>query len=132
MKISLALGKREGLTRQTARGCAGTNLALPGFGSLLAGRAEGYAQAALTLAGFAVTVLFGTRFIVWYLTHWSAINDSGADPIETLLTLWRNVRWALAGIGLFAVAWFWGLATNAAILRDARRAEERAKPPRLN
>ena len=130
MKISLALGKREGLSRQTARGCVGTNLALPGFGSLMAGRAVGYAQVVLTAAGFGLTMLFGLKFIAWYLPHWSAINE--ADPVETLSRVWQEVRWALLGIALFVVSCLWSLVTNAAILRSARRDDDAGKPPRLS
>ena len=132
MKISLALGNREGLSPQTARGCVATNLALPGFGSLIAGRAVGYAQAAFTVVGFGLTLFFGLKFIVWYLANWATINGPQADPMETLTSIWRAVRWALLGIGLFAIAWLWALATNAAILRQARKTGEAAKPPKLD
>ena len=37
MKISLALGNPQALSRQTAWGCLTTNLAMPGFGSLVLG-----------------------------------------------------------------------------------------------
>ena len=131
MKISLALGKREGLSRQTARGCVGTNLALPGFGSLMAGHAVGYAQAALTVVSFGATLGFGTTFIVWYFAHWSELMGAEADPVETLSSVWLHARWALAGIGLFGFTWLWALATNAAILREARKAGETGKPPKL-
>ena len=132
MKISLVLGNREALSRQTARGCVATNLAMPGFGSLMAGRAEGYAQVVLTLVGFGLTVLFGLKFIAWYLPHWSAINDPQADPVETLSRVWQAVRWALLGIALFVVAWLWSLVTNAAILRSAQRDDDAGKPPKLS
>jgi hypothetical protein len=131
MKISLVLGNREGLSRQTARGCVATNLAFPGFGSLAAGRAVGYAQAALTIAGFALTMLFGVKFLTWGLTHWSAINDPEGDPVETMTGLWREGKWAFLGTALFAVAWLWGAITNAAILRAARRDGDVGKPPKL-
>jgi hypothetical protein len=131
MKISLALGNREELSRQTAHGCVGTNLALPGFGSLMAGRAVGYAQAALTVIGFVLTMAFGLKFIVWYLGNWSSIHSPQADPFVTLSSVLREVRWAVLGIGLFAVAWLWALGTNAGILRQVRHAEEKARPPKL-
>jgi hypothetical protein len=132
MKISLALGKRDGLSRHTARGCVGTNLALPGFGSLMAGHAVGYAQALLTVAGFGLTMLFGVKFLVWALTHWSALYGPEADPLETMPGLWRQGRWAFLGMGLFALAWLWSLVTNAAILRSARSDDDTRKPPKLS
>lgn len=131
MKISLALGNRDGLSRQTAHGCVGTNLALPGFGSLMAGRAVGYVQAVLTVAGFVLTLFFGLKFIAWYLANWSSINSPQADPFETMSNVFREVRWAVLGIGLFAVAWLWALGTNAGILRQVRHTEEKARPPKL-
>jgi len=131
MKISLALGNRDALTPQTARGCAGTNLALPGFGSLMAGRAVGYPQAVLTLVAFVLTLLFGVKFIVWGLKNWSALQDPLADPVETWLALWRGARWALLGIAMFAANWLWALATNIKILRAAASNERAAKPPKL-
>ena len=132
MKISLVLGNRNGLTRQTARGCVGTNLALPGFGSLMAGYPVGYAQAALTVAGFGLTLVFGAKAIVWFLTHWSMIYGPDADPVETMTGVWRETRWVWAGFAMVATAWLWSLMTNAAILRSARQDDDGNKPPKLN
>lgn len=131
MKISLALGNRETLTPQTARGCVGMNLALPGFGSLMAGRAVGYAQAALTLVAFALTLVAGTNFVIWGLKNWSNLQNPQGDPLETLVGIWLHGRWALLSIALFCVSLLWALATNTAILRDVRKNEGRAKPPKL-
>ena len=131
MKISLVLGKREGLSQQTARGCVGTNLALPGFGSLMAGRPVGYAQAVLTVAGFGLTLVFGAKAIIWFLTHWSMIYGPEADPVETMTGVWRETRWVWAGFAMVALAWLWSLTTNAAILRSARKDDDAGKPPKL-
>lgn len=131
MKISLALGNREALSPQTARGCAATNLALPGFGSLMAGRPVGYIQAALTMVGFALTTLFGVKFVLWYLSNWSTLYGPEADPFETMMRVGHEVRWAALGAALFAVDWLWVLATNASILRAAPKNEDAGKPPRL-
>jgi len=76
--------------------------------------------------------MFGLKFIVWYLSNWSSLHGPQADPLETMSSVLREVRWALLGMGLFAIAWLWALGTNAAILRQARRTDETAKPPRLN
>jgi len=127
----LALGNRKALSPQTARGCAATNLALPGFGSLMAGRPVGYLQAALALVGFALTTLFGVKFFLWYLGNWASLNRPGADPLEMLMRVGHEVRWAALGIALFAVDWLWALATNASILRAAPKNEDAGKPPRL-
>jgi hypothetical protein len=132
MKISLALGNRDSLDRQTAQACVATNLGLPGFGSLLAGRAVGYVQAALTLAGFGLTLLLGVKFIVWAVINWPRLYGPEADPLESLLSMWLNVRGALLGIALFVVSWLWALVTNFSILRSASRKQDAAKPPKLN
>src|SRR4030095_9040066 len=132
MKISLVLGNRNGLTRQTARGCVGTNLALPGFGSLMAGYPVGYAQAVLTVVGFGLTLVFGAKAIIWFFTNWSMIYGSEPDPWETMTGIWRETRWGWARFAMVATAGLWSLTTNAAILRSARMDDDANKPPKLN
>lgn len=106
------------------------NLVIPGGGSLLAGRRIGYLQLALCGMGFALTMIFGVKFILWGLQHWAELRDPTGDPAETLLTLWRGCRMPLAGIGLFGVAWIWAFLTNMGILRASRApASPGAKPP---
>ncbi len=129
MKISLALGNRDALDRQTAQACAATNLGLPGFGSLMAGRAVGYAQAALTLAGFALTLICGLQSFVWFFQNWSKLNDPMADPADTLLALWLGVRWPLLGMALFAVSWLWAQVSSLMILRSVPKNHSASKPP---
>jgi hypothetical protein len=131
MKISLALGPRQPLSRQTAWGFLTTNLALPGFGSLAAGRKSGYFQATLTIVGMAFTMIFGIRFIIWSLSNWSRLHDPASDQFAALGEMWQGVRWALLGIGIFAIGWVWALATSLAILSSATRGQP-SVPPRLN
>jgi putative Mn2+ efflux pump MntP len=131
MKTSSANANPEPPSVQTARGMVAANLAVPGFGSLMAKRAAGWPQAALTIVGFALTSIFGVRFIIWFLQNLNTLYGAESDPLESLLDLWRNVRWALLGIGLFAVSWLWSLSTNAEILRSARKLEAKEKPPVL-
>lgn len=132
MKISLALGHRQTLSRQSAWGCFTTNLALPGFGSLTAGRVSGYPQAALMLSGFALTTVFSARFFGWYMANSSRFSSDEGDPMARLAEMWLQVRWPLLGIGLFAVAWLWALATSLLILSEAKARGGAAKePPRL-
>jgi hypothetical protein len=119
------------LDRPTAWGCVTSNLAFPGSGSLLAGRASGYLQVLLALAGAALTTVFGLRFIAWFLANRVRLQDVEMDPVERLLELWIGVRWALLGMGVFALAWLWALATSAWILREAARPRP-PKPPRLD
>lgn len=131
MRISLALGQRRPLSRQTAWGCLTTNLALPGFGSLVAGRVAGYAQAALAVCGLALTLVCGVRYIVWQIANWSRLYDPAADPVASLVEIWRAARWALLGIGIFGAGWVWALATSLAIVRESKRSQQSSAPPRL-
>ena len=132
MKTSSANDSPESPREQTARGMVATNLALPGFGSLMARRAAGWPQSVLTIVGFALTSIFGVRFFIWFFQHLDTLYGAESDPVEALISMWQTVRWALLGIGLFAVSWMWSLSTNTAILRSARKPEPRDKPPVLN
>jgi hypothetical protein len=131
MKTSSANVNAEPPSLQTARGCVALNVALPGFGSLMARRAAGWPQAALTVAGFVLTMIFGVQALVWFARNVSTIYGADADPVETLLDTWRNLRWALLGMLLFAISWAWSAATNSSILNAAKRETERPRPPVL-
>lgn len=112
----------------TARACLATNLALPGFGTLMAGRWIGWVQALLTVAAFALTLVGGVNLFLWYAAHRAQFNDPFADPVENLRALWRVARWPLLGMGLFALSWLWALGSSLQTLRAARRTD--ATPPR--
>jgi hypothetical protein len=109
------------ISRQTAWGCFTTNLATPGFGSLVAGRkVEGYLQAAIGIIGFGVTIVLGGRFFYWFITNHSRLYGTpDPDPVGVFLEVWSMVRLPLAGIGIYAVAWIWALATSLMVLRGA-------------
>ncbi len=109
-----------------------TNLTTPGAGSLVAGRATGYAQLALTIGGMVLTFVFGARFILWYVANWSRIQASSADPISNLANMWHMVRWVVLGFGLFAFGWIWALMTSFGIVLSAKTAESAPVPPRLD
>ena len=132
MKISLALGPRRPLSRQTAWGCLTSNLARPGTGSLLAGRISGYAQLVLAVLGMILSLIFGVRFIVWNLTNWATLHDPNGDQAaafgETLLAL----RWPLLGVAIFALGWLWAAATGLHIVLSAKPDQPPAEPPRLD
>ena len=70
MKISLALGKTRSLSRETALSCLTANLAMPGTGSLAAGRRSGYIELLLSFIGVVLTLVFGTRFLIWFAKNW--------------------------------------------------------------
>lgn len=111
------------LDRQKAWACLTSNLALPGFGSLLARRKVGYVQGPLCVLGLVLTLAFGSRFVVWYFTHRAQLNDPQSDPLAVLSELWLNVRWALLGIGVFGFDWLWALGTSLLVVSQARRQE---------
>ena len=113
------------LTGPTAWGCLTTNLALPGFGSLLGRRLAGYFQAPLCVLGVVGTLVFGGRFLLWYFTHRAMINDPQTDPFFLLHALWVQVRWALLAMGAFAVAWLWALGTSLSLLLEAKNGTRR-------
>ncbi len=131
MKISLALGPRRPLSRQTAWGCLTTNLALPGAGSLVAGRVSGYPQLALGVGGMVLTMVFGLRFIGWFVANWARLHDPDVDPMTSLSEMWLVLRWAVLGLGIFFAGWLWALVTSLLIVLSARKSEAAATPPQL-
>ena len=104
---------------------------MPGFGSLVAGYISGYAQAAVAVGGMIVSLVFGARFIMWYVANWSRFHGLDADPTDALGEMWQFLKWPLVGFGMFAVGWLWALATSFQIVSSSRKAESTAVPPRL-
>ena len=134
MKPSSASTGRKPLDRQTAWGCLTSNLALPGFGSLMARQAAGFFQAPLGLLGLVLTLAFGGRFVLWFFANWPRMNDPESDPVVMLSELWLNVRWAVLGVGLFALSWLWALASSLSLLRQAKKESPAGRadvPPRI-
>ena len=131
MKVSAPPAGPLTLDRQKAWACLTSNLALPGFGSLLARRKVGYVQVPLCVLGLVLTLAFGSRFVVWYFTHRAQINDPQGDPFAVWSDLWRNARWALLGIGVFGFDLLWALGTSLLVVSQARRQEaaRRDSPP---
>ncbi|MGC3961608.1 MAG: hypothetical protein QM813_27900 [Verrucomicrobiota bacterium] len=130
MKFTLRLGDGRHLTRENAWACFSSNLGMPGCGSLLAGRKVGYPQLALALIGFTLTTWFGLKLIVWGFQNLSELLHPTGDPLDTLLALWREGRWALAGLGIFGTAWLWAMLTGLNLLRSTRsQADPGTKPP---
>jgi len=108
---------------------------MPGSGSVASGRAVGYAQATLAVVGLLMTMSFGVRFIIWFFSNWSRLNDySQDDPFAMLSEVWHAARWPLLSMVIFAIAWLWALATSVSLLRQSKMAEpaKREKaPPKL-
>jgi hypothetical protein len=131
MKLSLALGPRQPLSRQMAWGCFTTNLALPGFGSLLGRRAVGYAQIPFTVVGFGLSLIGTITTFLWLSGNWSRMQQTD-DTGKYFSEMWSHIRWPILGIGLFAFALLWALMTSLSIMSQARAAEaSRPLPPKL-
>jgi hypothetical protein len=125
MKISLALGRTQAVSRETALACLTANLALPGSGSLAAGRRSGYLELLLAFVGVGLTLVFGVRFAIWMLTNWDALHSLDADPGKTLLEMWLAGRGTLLGFLVFLIAVGCSFLSSLRILKSAR------KPPPL-
>src|SRR5437773_11945640 len=80
-------------------GLAVNLLVLPGAGSLMMGRKVGWAQAALALAGFGLTVVW----LIILLAGW--IRTQSLDLADL------DLRLGLAGIAAFGASWLWSLAS---------------------
>ena len=111
MKPSSAAGKP--ISRTTARNAALMNqLGTPGLGSLMGRRwVEGGAQLILAVAGFVLVIVW---FLKVMIPYYSLMGDE-TQPHPFKLD-WQLL---LTGAVLFAVAWFWSLATSFSLLREA-------------
>ena len=134
MKLSLALGPRKPLSRQMAWGCFTTNLAFPGFGSLLAGRVVGYFQIPFTVVGLGLTMICGIPALIWGFSNYTRIQQNEDDPFAALAEMWGHFRWPVLGIAIFFFGLLWALITSLSIMAGARAAEKSAPrriPPKL-
>jgi ABC-type lipoprotein release transport system permease subunit len=104
-------------------------MAMPGFGSLMAGRISGYPQALLGMVGMVLTTVFGVRLLIWMLSNWGRLHDPMSDHLEVLGDMWLVLRWAFLGMALFGVSWLWALASSYAIVRSVKN--DAPVPPRL-
>jgi hypothetical protein len=130
MKFSLTLGTPRPLSRAEAWGCVTANLAVPGSGSLAAGRAAGYFQMALTLIGFIMTVVCAAGFFRWYFANANQVSQlQQDDPVGALLSLWRAVRWPLLGMAIFVFALAWAAITSFQIVQAQRKDPAPPQPP---
>lgn len=122
MKTSSADAPKTTPDKATRWACVVANaLALPGLGSIAAGRKVGYAQAAIAAVGFAGSMLS----MLAYLWQWV---DRGEMPKE--ITNPALIA-AFASISVFAVAWFWALKTSLDLYRKPPRLTGTGAPPTL-
>jgi hypothetical protein len=127
MKMCLAAGQPRPLDRSKAVACLAANVALPGSGSLLAGRRSGYAQVTLSLLGLLLTGLFAAAFVqVWVRlgeSPFSVVYRTGELPEQLKPAFWCGV----AGIGIFILSLAWAIGTSRSVFREAGRT-----PPQSN
>jgi len=129
MKLQLTLGKPRTLSRTEAWGCFTANLAVPGSGSLAAGRPVGYLQLALTVIGFITTLVCGAQFFHWYFTNTQQFTQlQETDPEQALLNFWVAARGSVAGFAIFGFALAWGAITG---LRIVFSSPKTPAPPRI-
>jgi 4a-hydroxytetrahydrobiopterin dehydratase len=105
------------LNRATARNAALLNLlATPGLGSLLARRwIAGGGQLLLAVAGFSLFLVWFVKEMIQY--YGQITGDVEVQPIG---------RFLVAGLVLFASAWFWSMVTSLSLIREASSAGRRA------
>ena len=82
VKLVLASRAKGPANRTEAWACLTANLALPGSGSLAAGKPIGYYQLALAAVGFILSVATGIHLMEWMLENWTRVNQSTGDPVE--------------------------------------------------
>ena len=103
------------LTRTKATICATLNLlVLPGLGTLIAGRRNGWPQAVLAVVGFSLN-------LAWAAWFFAVLLRSEQLPEDLTAHIWV----ALSGVALFLIGWLWALASSFNILRSARSQPQR-------
>jgi hypothetical protein len=81
------------------------------------------------MTGLALTLIFGVRFVLWFLANRAALDDPNSDPWATLMGMWLAVRWALLGMALFGFSVLWAFLTSWSVLQAARKAAPPPVPP---
>jgi hypothetical protein len=122
MKTELPRQTPKRVDKPTAWACTLANLAaVPGLGTVAAGRRIGYVQAAIALVGFALSFLGLGSF----LREWRALGEypEGFRP---------SLYVALVGVGLYGTAWLWAFRTSVRLHEAAKSARTAPEaPPRL-
>jgi len=93
-------------------------LAFPGAGTVMAGRAVGYVQATIMVAGFVLTMWY---LLVWINGIFSFALSNSADETQYKAG-YKAYTWTLQyGVALTLIAWFWSLVSSIAIIRSAKK-----------
>ena len=128
MKFTLARNLQGPRSRAEAWACLTANLAWPGSGSLAAGKPVGYGQTVIALAGLIVSMATGAHLLTWMVANRARLAQPSDNPMENLSLVWRQIRWPLVGLGIFAVAFVWALITSAQIMAATPK---NPVPPRI-
>jgi hypothetical protein len=128
MRYSLRLGSRKPINREWALASLAANVALPGAGTLLVGRIHGYLQLAMVLCGVVLTMIYGVRFIHWFLEHRAALESPDQDPLASLGLIWLQLRMPLLGMALFAAGWLWSVLGSLLLLWKSWHARNERVP----
>lgn len=95
-------------------------LALPGLGTVLAGRKIGYVQLLLSAIGLTLT----SAFIAWSVPNMGDWLNVPQDDQQILANFEKWKPWlavAFAGIAIVAVSWIWALFSSRSILNDSAK-----------
>ena len=91
-------------------------LAFPGLGTILAGQMIGFAQAALMVAGFFISM----GYVCWFIfNQLHLLFDMSASPQQ-----FNEIRFAhwwigAVGFGLCLISWCWSLISSAQFIKAA-------------
>ena len=101
-------------------------LGFPGLGTIMAKRPVGYAQAAITVIGFAVFM----GYMLWFFAALLRVAGDFTADMDAFQTQAKSRLW-IAGLGLAlcGIAWVWALFSSFAILRQARQAQNASHLP---
>ena len=101
-------------------------LALPGLGTVMAGRKIGYAQLVLSVTGFVCLNIFLVLALPEVGALWNEMLHPSDDAFAllNLLEKWKTrIALAFAGIILFGIAWLWALGTSVKAVRRGNKTE---------
>jgi hypothetical protein len=106
------------ISRKRALVCLGMNaLGFPGLGTIMAGRAIGYVQAALMCLGFFLFVGFMMLYLTSSVGSLNRFMLTGVTEDPTIhYEPWLWVLWL--GLALSFLAWTWSIISSLVILRQ--------------
>jgi hypothetical protein len=105
------------LTRAQAWQLLLANVAMPGSGSLMAGRRVGYFQIVLAVIAMAISTVETIRTGLWYIHNYDRLNSS-SDPFGVLIELGKHLIGPVVGLGIFVLAILWAVVTSLLIIKN--------------